>query len=144
MGTWLDFVQMLPRGRPSNPMSRAELVQALVGSLLGRLDLVARRSFPPADTVFNALVDHFKAVGALKPEENPKRPDGDVLMDQMGQSLSSHLVVVSVWVMSSVLGLMLGYVIALHIVIKTAPSNLGDDCPGQPCKDILAKWPSHL
>ncbi len=76
MSTWLEFVQSLPRGRPSNPMSRAELVQALVGSLVGRLDLVARRSFPPADTVFNALVDYFRAAGSLKLDENPKRPEG--------------------------------------------------------------------
>lgn len=76
MATWLEFVERLPRGRPSNPMTRAELVNALVGSLLGRLDLVARRSFPPVDTVFNALTDYFYAEGLLMRDEDPKRPEG--------------------------------------------------------------------
>ena len=76
MATWLDFVASLPKGRPSNPMSRAQLVQALVGALLQRLDLVVCRSFPPVDTVFNALVDYFRATGAVAIDEDLRRPDG--------------------------------------------------------------------
>ena len=76
MATWLEFVASLPKGRPPNPMSRTQLVQALVGALLQRLDLVARRSFPPVDTIFTALVDYFQAAGLLTLNEDLRRPDG--------------------------------------------------------------------
>ena len=76
MATWLDFVAMLPKGRPPNPMSRTQLVQALVGALLQRLDLMACRSFPPVDTIFTALVDYFQAEGLLTLNEDLRRPDG--------------------------------------------------------------------